>query len=242
MATFTIMKQRTDAFSAPRTILALAIGVVMVIAAGTAAFYFITVKASREVVHGAKEESFDAANRVANGFKSVFNFTPQVTVGGVTVIEQASSVVELATVEQDVVEHYTWTQTWLGSTKTMELQGIYKAKAGFNLRDPFQVSMDARKVTAKLPAPKLLSLEMKSYKVIRDDSGWWNSITAEDRENAINAMQAEAKLKVAKAGLMEEAKTKFREELAEAIKGQQFTAPVEIHFVGDQALTLPEGQ
>ena len=107
---------------------------------------------------------------------------------------------------------------------------------------PFQVSLDAGKITANLPAPKLLSLEMTSYKVIRDDNGWWNNITSQDRENAINAMQAEAKIKVAKAGLMEEAEAKFREELTEAIKGQQFTAPVEIHFAGEPVLTLPQGQ
>jgi len=235
-------KQHAYGTAAPRVILALALGMVLVIAAGTGAFYFIGVKAPTDLAHNAKEESFDAASRVANGFKSVFSFTPKITVGGLTVIEQASAVVELATVQQDLVEHYQWSQSWLGSTKGMELQGIYRAKAGFNLRDPFQVSLDAGKITANLPAPKLLSLEMTSYKVIRDDNGWWNNITSQDRENAINAMQAEAKTKAEQAGLLEQAKAKFRQELAEAIKGQNIATPVEIHFTGELPLKSPEGK
>lgn len=223
-------------------ILALAVGAVLVIAAGASAFYFLAVKAPVEVMHQAKEETFDAANRMAQGFKSVFNFTPRVTVGGVTVVEQANSVVELATVQQDVVVDYHWSQTWLGSTKIMELRGIYRAKAGFSLRDPFQVSVDAGRITAELPAPVLLSLEMTSYKVLQDDNGWWNKITPEDRENAIAAMHTEARTKAVQAGLLTEAKAKFRGELAEVIKSQAITMPVEIHFRDERPQVSPEAR
>jgi len=232
-ATFPMSKMGTHAFSAPKTILALAAGIALIIATGTAAFYFVTVKAPSDLVHHAKEETIDAANRVATGFKSMFDFTPRITVNGTTVVEQATSLIELATVQQDLVVHYQWSQTWVGSTKGMELQGIYKAKAGFDLRDPFQISVDATRITAHLPKPKLLSLEMTGYKVLRDDNGWWNNITAADRENAINAMQAEARTKAAQSGLLAEAKLKFHREMENAIKGQKVNTPVQIDFQDD---------
>jgi hypothetical protein len=117
MAGFLMNRQRSHASAVPRTILALALAIAIVIAAVTGAIYFITVKTTSTVLHNAKEESFDTANRMVTSFKSAFNFTPRVTVGGVTVIEQASSVVELATVQQDIVEHYQWSKTWLGSSR-----------------------------------------------------------------------------------------------------------------------------
>ena len=63
-------KQHAYGTAAPRVILALALGMVLVIAAGTGAFYFIGVKAPTDLAHNAKEESFDAASRVANGFNA----------------------------------------------------------------------------------------------------------------------------------------------------------------------------
>jgi hypothetical protein len=86
-----------------------------------------------------------------------------------------------------------------------------------------------------------LSLEMTSYKVLVDDNGWWNNITSADRENAINAMQTEARTKATRSGLLEEAKAKFRQELGDAIKSQKITTPVEIHFQGETPAVLPQG-
>jgi len=221
------------ASAAVRVILALGISVAFVIAAAGVAFHYIAVKVPADITRNTKEETFDAAKRVVTGFKSVFNFTPKVTVNGTTVIEQANSVIELATVRQDVLTHYTWSQIWLGSRKSMELQGVYKAKAGFDLRDTFRVAIEDTRITANLPMPKLLSLEMTGYKVLKDENGWWNAVTPADREKAINAMQANARTKAAQSGLLEEAKTKFRQELSDAMKGQNITTPVKINFPGE---------
>jgi hypothetical protein len=220
-------------------ILSLALAAVVVIGAVTCAIYFLTVKAPLAVAHGVKEETADSAARVANSFRSVFNFTPQVTVNGVTEIEQANSVMELATASQGVVEHYQWSQTWFGSTKTMELQGTYQAKAGFDLHQPFKVSMDAKRITATLPAPKLLSIEMEkdSFKILRDEDGWWNKISAGDRERAISAMQEEARSKAAQSGILEEAKTRFKQQFGDMVKGLNIPTPIETRF-GDEAPTL----
>jgi Protein of unknown function (DUF4230) len=228
-----------QASDVPRVILALAVAVVLVIAAGAGAFYFVAVKAPTDLGHNAKEESLDAAKRMAKGFQSVFHFTPRVTIGNTTVIEQAVAIAELATVQEDLAVHYTWSQTWVGSTKTMELQGVYKAKAGFDLHEPFHISVDEKTIAASFPAPKLLSLEMTGYKVLKDESGWWNSITPADRESAIGAMQSQAKIKAAETGLLTGAKTKFRQELAEAFKNQNVATPIVISFADETAPAKP---
>ena len=223
------------ASAAPRVILSLAVAAVLVIAAGAGAFYFVAIKAPTDLAHNAKEETLDAARRMVKGFQGVFHFTPLVTIGNTTVVEQSVAIAELATGQQDVVVHYTWSQTWVGSTKTMELQGVYKAKAGFDLHEPFRISVDEKNIAASFPAPKLLSLEMTDYKVLKDESGWWNSITPAEREGAIGAMQAQAKTKASEAGLLTQAKEKFRQQLGEAFKNQNVAAPFTISFADETA-------
>ncbi len=219
--------------SAPRVIIALAIAAAIVIASVACAIYMLAVHGPLAVVHAAKEETFDSAQRIANGFKSAFNFTPQITVNGLTEVEQANSVMELATVSQGVAEHYQWSQTWLGSTKEMELLGVYQAKAGFDLREPFRVSVDGGRITARLPEPKLLSIEMDQdhgYKVLRDEDGWWNKINSADRENAIASMQREARAKAEGSGILLEAKARMMAQLSDMLKAQSITMPLDITF------------
>jgi Protein of unknown function (DUF4230) len=232
---FPMKRGRASGTTAPRVILSMAAAVAIVIAAAAVAMHYVMVQVPADVARNTRDGAADTAHRMAEGFKNVFNFTPRITVNGTTVVEQANPVVELATVQQDLAVDYSWSQTWLGSTKTMQLRGTYKAKAGFDLRDPFRVAVDASRITASMPAPKLLSMEMTTYKIVADENGWWNSINSQDRENAITGMQAEARMKAAQAGLLEEAKSKLRQELAEAMKGQKITLPLVIEFPGDAA-------
>ncbi len=194
--------------------------------------YFLTIRGPLALVHGAKEETFDSAQRMATGFKSLFNFTPQITVNGVTEIEQATSVMELATVSQGVTEHYQWSQSWLGSTKDIELSGLFHAKAGFDLHKPCLISVQNGRISAMLPEPKLLSIEMDkdSFKVVRDEDGWWNKITSEDREKAFAAMQEEARAKAEQSGILDEAKTRFKDQLTALMKEQNPSMPIDVIF------------
>ena len=100
------MNSSPRASAAPRIILSLAIAAAIVIGAIAYAVHYVAVRTPLDIAHGAKEETFDSATRVANGFKNAFNFTPQIIVNGTTVVEQANPVMELATVKQGVVEHY----------------------------------------------------------------------------------------------------------------------------------------
>lgn len=214
-----------------RIILALAVAAVLVIGAISYGFHYVIVNTTRDV-----------AKTIVDAVKSAFNFTPQVTVNGVTVIEQSSPVLELATIQRDVMCQHDWSQTWFGSTKTMELQGTYRVKAGFDLRKSFRISVEGGRITATLPAPKILSIEMTGYKALQDEDGWWNKINSDDREKAIAAMQDEARSKAEQSGILDEAKAKFTQQFDTMIKGLNLNTPVETKFQDEvPAPVAPQG-
>jgi hypothetical protein len=160
---------------------------------------------------------FRLAGAVADDIRATFNFTPQVKVDQTVVLEQTSSILELATVQREIYLDHTWSHTWLGSTKTIQIQAVFHAKAGFDLRKPFTVTITSghREITASMPPPELLSLEMTSYRLLRDESGWWNRISAQDRESAIHAVREAARAKAVATGMLDSARVSVEDRLRE---------------------------
>lgn len=160
------------------------------------------------------------ARSTADGIRSVFNFTPRVSINQTIVIEQTTPILEVATVSRDLFIDHTWQHTWLGSTKTIQLRGVFTAKAGFDLREPFSINIerDPLRVEAMVPPPRLLSIEMKDYAIVRDESGWWNSVSAEDREDAVRDMRAEAIDQATHSGLLEESAMTVRDRIRDIVE------------------------
>ena len=96
----------------------------------------------------------------------------------------------------------------MGSTKTIEIQATYTAKAGFDLREPFLISIERfpTRISAHLPPPKLLSIELKTYRVTRDENGWWNRISYADREQVMTGAQSTARRRAEESGLLQDAR------------------------------------
>jgi hypothetical protein len=109
---------------------------------------------------------------------------------------------------------------WLGSTKTLHLQGTFVAKAGFNLQEPFtiHISRESRDVSAALPKPRLLSLEMTSYKVLEDNGGWWNLISNGDREAAVAQLTETARRQAHSSGILAEAQQTAKARITEILE------------------------
>ncbi|MEO8168786.1 MAG: DUF4230 domain-containing protein, partial [bacterium] len=159
----------------------------------------------------------DLASNVAHGMKEMLNFTPQVRINEHVVIEQSVPVAELATISRDLSVDYIWSHQWLGSTKTLALRGTFTAKAGFDLHEPFRVDIQRfpLKVHAIMPPPKILSLQMNSYNVLRDEDGWWNKISAGDRESAVQELQRVAREKAEGSGMLNEAQLSIEQRIKE---------------------------
>lgn len=160
-------------------------------------FYVIVIRAPIELAHA-----------TADGIREVFNFTPRVTVNQTVVIEQNTPILEVATVSRGISVDHTWSHTWLGSTKTIQVLGSFTAKAGFDLREPFTIEVERNplRVVATMPPPRLLSLELDSYRVLRDESGWWNRIADADREAAVRDLVELARTRAVASGILEEAR------------------------------------
>jgi hypothetical protein len=106
------------------------------------------------------------------------------------------------------------------------LQGTFAAKAGFNLREPFtiRIRQDSRDVTASLPKPRLLSLEMTGYKVLEDDNGWWNAISSSDRESAVMRLTETARKQALSSGLLADAQRTATARITEILERNGATA------------------
>jgi len=170
----------------------------------------------------------ELAANTAEAFREIFNLTPRVMIEETVVIEQTSPILELAVSSRTVWVDYSWSHTWLGSTKRLQLRGSFTAKAGFDLQRPFTVRIqrDPLEVRAEMPPAELLSLEMDSYTVVRDESGWWNRLSDADRQEAVRALQRLAREKALTSGLLEEAEASATARIRELL--ERNGAPVTI--------------
>ncbi len=193
--------------------------VFMLVLAGLAlgVFYFLVIKPSQEALT-------NAAASIAQGIENVFNTTPKVSVNSTVVIEQARPILEIAVLSQQVYHDYFSTNTWMMSTKELHLKGYFIAKAGFDLAER-GISIELNeagdklyRVRVLLPAPRLLSFETEKYEVIKTESGWWNEITAEDLESAVNEMKEEARTKTVRHGIREEVKLSAQERINRVVQ------------------------
>jgi len=73
-------------------------------------------------------------------------------------------------------------------------------------------------VVAWVPPPKLLSVDMKEYKVLKDEDGWWNSVTPKDREDAVRQVRADALAKAMQSGLLQEAQAGVEARIREIVE------------------------
>lgn len=180
------------------------IAALVLMGSGVVVFYMLVLRPPMEL-----------AQHTAEGFKQFFNFTPQVQINEVVVIEKATPIAELATVSRKVFVETAWSHTWLHSTKRIVLRGVYTAKAGFDLHEPFTVVIekDPLRVTTRMPRAKILSLELNDYHVVQDEDGWWNRISSQDRENAVVQMQREAYEKAVAAGILKESEESIQQRI-----------------------------
>lgn len=168
------------------------------------------------------------AGDVAARFQQVFHFTPEVRSNSVTIIQATLPVLELVTVQKQASVRNAWSQTWLHSTKTLEIEATFTARAGFDLEAPFVLDFDpatgAWRIT--LPPAKILNIGMTNIRILRDEDGFWNAITAEDREQAIRQLEEKARAEFARSSVLADAQTEAERRIREIIPAGR---PVEFY-------------
>jgi hypothetical protein len=145
---------------------------------------------------------------VAEVFVDLLHVRPEIREGTKVVWGQTSARSEVIVAAKKIEVGYDWEHRWLGSRKVIRLTQTYEVKAGFDLGKSFWVEMGPGQgeATAHLPAPEILATSPVGGVSYRDENGWWNKVTDEDRSKALAALAGEARMKGERGPLLEEAK------------------------------------
>jgi hypothetical protein len=151
------------------------------------------------------------AEGVRQGISEVFiNFLhvrPEVREGTKVVWGQTAAKNEIVVAEKRIEVEYDWEHVWLGSHKVIRLRQAYRIKAGFDLEKPFWVELGpgVGQATACLPFPEILAVSQEGSPAYRDEDGWWNKVTDQDRAGALAKLAQEAQRKAVQSGILREA-------------------------------------
>ncbi len=160
-------------------------------------------------------------------FIDVAHLQPKITIKNHVYLEQTAQTAELATVVRRTEVEHEFLHTWAGSTKRLRLHGVFLVKAGFDLHQDFSVDVRQNEIDVKLPSAQILGVEEQKVDVLSYENGFWNSISAEDIENELQALPQLAREKATQAGLTAEAERTLKEQLEQKIKTKQ---PVRVSF------------
>ena len=193
-----------------------AIAIVVVLVGLTACIWWLTyaapVKASKDI---------------AAAIKETLNFNGQIMLRDETVYEADRDITELAIREKTYTYTYQWEHKWAGSTKELKIQGRFRGKSGYdfteklaNPKNPWGIEVaEDGAVTARMPEPTILSVEMLNYQILEDSNGFWNKVSKEDREQAVNRLQHGAKKRFSESGVLEEVDSTFAQQIEDALSG-----------------------
>lgn len=175
----------------------------------TIAAYVIVVVIPTELAR----RSYDGARTLGEDLREAFGFTPEVRVNNTVVLNQQTSLFELAVLEQTFQHRYDWEHSWLGSTKRIMISGTFNAKAGFDLHKKFSITLSEDKAYVTLPAPRTLSLELLGNVTYRDEQGIWNWVNMDDRTRATNAFIRDARRYANQARFVDDSKEQIEKRL-----------------------------
>jgi hypothetical protein len=205
----------------PRLPRAVSISIVLIVLTLCAAWLMRScARMPGEAGRAAAEPAVELAKRIADGISRRLQFRPEVRIDQVTVLERETPVLELATVRREFAHDYEWEHQWLGSTKRLHLRGTFAAKAGYDLNEKFyfEINSDDLQVELGLPEPRVLGVEMIAYRA-EEEEGYWNKLSAEEREQAVNALLASARAAAAKdAALLGEARRMLDVQVGEVVR------------------------
>lgn len=187
---------------------------IILLIVGSITAYVVLVTIPTQMV----KRSYEAAKTLGDDFKKAFQFTPEITVDQTIVLNQQTPVFELAVLSQNFGHNYTWTNTWLGSTKQIFITGSFEAKAGFDLHQKFSIELTDDKAYVTLPEPSLLSIESQGDITYRDENGVWNWVDMNDRTKATNAFIKDARVYAAQAAFVKDAQSKMEEQIRTLLK------------------------
>lgn len=142
--------------------------------------------------------------------------------GVILIVQKDRKVANLVTVERAFEYEYRYSTTWWWSKKTLVLKAAYRAHAGIDMDgpEPLRIIIPPEgkgPITTEGLRGKLISCEMAegSLRVVRDDAGIWNRLTAEDSAIAVNQLNENARKHIMESDLERQAEENFLRRIRE---------------------------
>jgi len=186
------------------------LGLALTILAGGFVGWLLLVRPAEKVA-GSLRDTVAAALQKITG--------EQVTIASNTITLQKSNITELNVVQRKTQTMTKMETTMFGSKATLILRGEFVVKAGYDLSQPFSVTVNdtTGEVKANFPPAKITSVELKNYEVYFSDNGLINKITPEHQEMATKQMLAQARLDAEKSDIKEEADQQLQTRLKDLL-------------------------
>jgi Protein of unknown function (DUF4230) len=177
------------------------------------------------------KETVDQMERVGRDLRDaivqITQLQPRVTINNRVYFEQTSPIAELALISQTIEVEHEFLHTWAGSTKRLRLHGTYTAKAGFDLRKEFSVTVTPETIIVRLPHAQILGVEQNAIELLAYENGFWNPISGADVQTELASLAKLARDRAAARNLAAEAEESFRTQLKARIGD---TLPVQVIF------------
>jgi hypothetical protein len=174
-----------------------------------------------------------SVSAITRTFQSVLQVQPEIRINQTVITTQTAPIAELAIVSKDQLVHYSlseqlqlWHHNIPLTTKSISVQAVYRIKAGYNLQEPFRVSIDSRtgKISAQLPPAHILSIERIGELSLSDHDELLNRISTDERAQVLNELDRVARTSAEQSGIVQDAEKQSVVRLQElaAKNGQTF--------------------
>lgn len=171
------------------------------------------------MVRGVGAAGEKTLKNISNIFTEAFQLTPAIVQDHKIILQQNAPIAEFAVLKKEGSYEFTWIHTWMGSEKKIEVKGNYRAKAGFDLTEPFTVTLEKDgTVRADLPPAKLLSFEKMGELDFKDSNGWFNKVTSEERSQVLNSFEKKAREEMLGSGILRETEAQALQRLEDLAK------------------------
>jgi hypothetical protein len=214
---------------------ALTLMVLLLIAAGVFIFWRLETWPTRTIGQGA-EDLERLGKDLRSAFIDIAHLQPRITINNRTIVDAATPTAELAILERELKVKREFQHSWAGSSKRIKLSGIFRIKAGFDLRRDVAVDVRPDEIVIELPHAVIVGVEEKHVDVLALENGLWNRITGADLENELGQLPEMARKQADEIDLPAEAEQELQRQLNKRIRARQ---PVKLVFSDAPAAESP---
>jgi hypothetical protein len=156
------------------------------------------VEAPKEIVEAGGEAARKNIEAIGGEIRNLLGATPEITINRTIIQEAPATICELYFFKQAIQTREQLISKKLGSSKTLVVSQKFIIKAGFDL-NRIRLDFDADQQTfhATIAGGLVIGVEHDGpFEVEKSESGWWNRITDEERDQLINSLPAKARNEV----------------------------------------------